>query len=456
MQGADTAPLKAFFIVLRITKMRTKYLLKFNLALLLIGLGCTTPNEFQPPPPPSVTVAKPIVQDVTIFLEENGQTEAADRAEVRARIQGFLEQMKFRPGSEVKEKDVLYVIEQRQYLATLDSAKASFLGAKAAYFAAKAEVEVANASLNSANADLNVKELDLKRADELLPSGAITQSEYDNMKAQRDSAIATRDAAKASQMLTASQVEQAKAEVKKAEANVQQAEINVDYTEVKAPIAGRITRTDVTRGNLVQNGTLLATVVSKDTIWANFSVSERDFLALQRADEKPADFDVTSVKVFLQRAGDEGYPYEGYMDYVDPEVDQGTGTLGIRAVFKQSEDTPLLVPGLFVRVRVPIATLKDAVLVPEVAVGRDQVGPYVMIVNSENTVERRNVELGNKESDMIVVRKGLTPDDSVIVVGLQRARPGAKVAPKQTTLEMQEEPEITEAAEDSTENADSE
>ena len=407
----------------------------FLVGLAISCAGCTKPNVYQAPPPPSVTVAPPMVQDVTVYLEEIGQTESVHRAEVRSRLQGFLEEQKFQPGANVKEGELLYIIEQQQYQAALDSANGEYLGARAALLGAKAEIKVANAALTAAEADLNVKELDLKRLDALLPKGAVTQSEWDNGKALRDSAVAARDASIANQSTAAASLENAKAEVKQAEASVNQAKIDLDYTEVKAPISGRITKTDVTRGNLVRNGTLLATVVAENPIWANFNISERNLLRLQKTSERPEDFDITKIKAFLQRAGDEGFPYEGNLDYADPEVDQGTGTLAVRAIFNVPADMPPLIPGLFVRVRVPTRELSDAKLIPEQAVARDQAGAYVLTVGADKKVQRKDVQLGNKEGDMIVVLNGLEPTDMVVVAGIQRARPGVEVAPTETSLE---------------------
>ena len=238
--------------------------------------------------------------------------------------------------------------------------------------------------------------------------------------------------------MAAAELEKAGAQIKRAEANVNQAQINLDYTVVKAPISGRIAKTDVTRGNLVQNGTLLTTVVSHNLIWANFNISERDLLRLQRSDPQSKDLDFSKVNAYLQRSGDQDYPYEGHLDYIDPEVDQGTGTLAVRAIFQNSPDKPAIVPGLFVRVRVPIGTVSGAMLLPEETVGRDQAGAYVLTVGSEDIVERKNVLLGTKEGGMIVVTEGLSPSDMVVVVGLQRARSGAQVAPEETTLTMSE------------------
>ena len=166
-------------------------------ALVLLNAGCREPNQFQAPPPRKVTVANPVVQDVTIYLEESAQTESVDRAEVRARVQGFLEEIRFEPGAVVTEGQVLYLIEQRQYQASYDAAAANLLAAQAALAGAQADILVAKATLVAAEADLNVSELDLKRLDSLLPRGAITQSEWDEGKAARDVAMASRNGADA-------------------------------------------------------------------------------------------------------------------------------------------------------------------------------------------------------------------------------------------------------------------
>ena len=404
--------------------------------LIAFSVGCNEPNTYQPPPPMPVTVAKPIVKDLTLFLEENGETESVDRAEVRARVEGFLEEIRHEPGARVKEGDVLYVIERRQYQATLDSNQATLLGAEAAASSARAGIEVAQAGFDAAEAELNVKELELARLDSLLASNAISQKDWDDAKASRDTALASLQGKKANQSASTADLEQALAQIKKAEADVNQAQINLDYTEVKAPISGRITKTDVKRGNLVENGSLLATVVTNDPIWANFFISERVLLSLQRSSPRPENFDITSCPAYLQRSGDEGFPYEGHLDYIEPEVDQDTGTLAVRAIFGNSAGKPKIVPGLFVRVRFPIGEMKGAILIPEEAVARDQAGTYVSTIDSENVVQRKNVVLGHKEGSYIVISKGLLAEDSVVVTGLQRARQGATVKPTLTVLSM--------------------
>jgi RND family efflux transporter MFP subunit len=356
--------------------------------------GCAKPNEYQPPPPPSVTVAKPVRQTVTNYLEETGSTEAVQLVKVRARVDGYLEKINFEAGTEVKAGDILYVIQQREFKAKVDSAKA--------------EVETMRVALELAS-------IEYKRQQNLVADNATAQTKVDQAKAARDGATATLDAAKAA---------------------LDQAELNLEYTEVKTPISGRVGKTLVKLGNLVGEGeaTHLTTVMSYDPIWVNFNISER---ALLRASRKPDETsgerpDITKIEAFMRRAVDKGFPFQGHLDYADLGVDQSTGTFMIRGIFPNPKMD--IFPGLFVRIRIPLGTTENAVLVPERALGADQAGRYAMIVGDDNVVERRNVEVGAKYEDLVVVTEGLSGDELVVIDGIQRSRPGAKVTPKESTL----------------------
>lgn len=188
----------------------------------------------------------------------------------------------------------------------------------------------------------------------------------------------------------------------------------------------------VKRGNLVESGTPLVEIVKNDPIWANFNVSERFVLDLERTSKREQDnsIDPSNIKVQLQRSGDVGFPFEGHLDYYDPKIDQDTGTLQLRAVFdNKGERGSVLLPGLFIRVRVQIGEYENALLIPERAIGRDQVGTFVYVVDNDKKAVRKNVNLGTKRDDMIVIESGLEPGDSVIVDGIQRVRAGIEVDP---------------------------
>lgn len=390
---------------------------------LLAGCGFGPPdNTYQPPPPPKVTVAKPVQQAVTLYVEENGETEVVERAEVRARVRGFLQEIKFEPGQEVQEEDVLYVIEQSEYQAALNSANAQFESAGAAMQVAEAQVGVVNVELTRA-------ELDFKRFEALLAKDAATKSQY-------DVALAARDAAQATLAAATAQAAAAKADRDRAAADVERAQLDLDYTLVKAPISGRITKTELKRGNLIENGTLLATVVDRRRMYANFNLNDRALLRLQQATHaagEKADERYRQAPVFLRRELDEGYPFEGQLNYVDQEgVDQATGTFALRAIFENPDGR--ILPGLFVRVRVPIGRREGALLVPERGVFRDQTGSFVLTVDADNKVERRPVSTGPSYDGMVVLESGISPDERVLLDGGQRARPGIEVDPTEVTL----------------------
>ncbi len=391
------------------------------------GCGVGPPdNSYQPPPPPEVNVSRPVVQTVTQFIEENGETEAVERAEVRARVQGVLQEIRFQPGDEVKKDDVLYVIERTEFEAAVRAAEASVAGAKAALQVANAQVEIATVEITRAG-------LDYKRFKDLFDKGAGTEQELDESKAAHDASIVKKEGMLAN-------VETAKAEQQKAEANLAQVQLDLDYTTVKAPISGVVSKTEVTVGNLAENGTLLTSVVDRTRMYANFNISDREALRLQEARRAKGDPDqqkdkdrLRTTSAFLRRENDSGFPFEGLLEYIDQEgIDQSTGTLAIRCVFENPDD--LLMPGLFVHVRVPVGTLKDALLIPERALFRDQAGSFVLAVNSEKKIEKKPVSIGQTYDGMIVVKDGLGAEDMIVLEGSQRARPGVEVTPNESQV----------------------
>jgi RND family efflux transporter MFP subunit len=264
---------------------------------------------------------------------------------------------------------------------------------------------------------LALAETELTRQQSLLATNAISQSEFDQVKAERDAAIAARDAASA---------------------NLELAQQDLDFCDVTTPIAGRVERTLIKQGNLVgdKDATLLTSVVDYDPIYVNFNISERQLLETSRrsdAERANAQLDLSSIKAFVRRATDDDFRFEGHLDYLDLGVDESTGTFKIRAVIPNPNFD--LLPGFFVRVRIPLGTIEDAVLIPERSLAFDQGGRYVLVLGEGGLVERRVVEVGGKYGDLVVITEGLTGEESVIIDGLQRARPGGKVTPTERELD---------------------
>jgi RND family efflux transporter MFP subunit len=345
-------------------------------------------------------VSQPLQQTVMSYLDETGTTEAVERVEVRARVTGFLEQVNFEPGADVKQGEVLYVIEQPPFVA--------------ARKAAEAEREAAQVVLDRA-------EIEYGRQLKLQERKATSDTDVVAARAERDAA---------------------RAAVAGAEAALDQAKIEEEYTEVEAPISGRVGKTLVKVGNLVDKAeaTHLTTIVSYDPIYANFNISERALLKLrEQRDRKTGEIKKETVRMFLARANDSGFPFQGNFDYADLAVDQSTGTYSVRGIFPNPDLE--IVPGLFVRIRVPIGEQENALLVPETALGADQAGRYLLVVNSKNVVERRNVTVGSKHravdlkyGHMVVIEEGLRADDRVVIEGLQRGRPGREVTAEPVEL----------------------
>ena len=409
---------------------RSKLALIIGVCVTLFQSGCQPESAYQVPPPPNVTAVKPIVETVPIYFEENGQTEAVEQAVVQARVRGILQELKFEPDSLVTEGTPLFLIEQQEYQAAVQSAQATVSSAKAALESAKAALGVADANIAAADAAIKVSQAEFDRMSNLLAEKAVAQSEFDLARARLETSTAARQGAVAAKVANEADITNAQAQVAKSEADLANAQLNLDRTIINAPISGRVSKTLVKRGNLVESGTPLVEIVKNDPIWANFNISERFLLDFERQSRHREDnsVDPSNIKVELQRSGDVGFPFSGHLDYYDPKIDPDTGTLQLRAVFENKGDRGLILwPGLFVRVRVQVGEAKDTLLIPERAISRDQVGAFVYVVGDDKKAVRKNVKIGTRLNDMIVIAAGLEPGESVIVDGIQRVRPGVEV-----------------------------
>jgi RND family efflux transporter MFP subunit len=365
-----------------------------SLSLALLA-GCEQ-NTFQPPPPPKVDVAAPVQRAITRYLEATGNTAPIKSVDLVARVQGFLQSIDYQDGSFVKQGTTLFTIEPETYKLKLDQAQAAQAGAEA--------------SLRQAEADF-------KRQTDLVARQAVSQ-------ATLDSSTSTR--------------ENAQANLQQAKANTRIAEVNYGYTKVVAPFDGIVTAHLISIGELVgaSSPTQLASIVALDPIYVNFNVSEQDVLRV-RAEARRRGLtasDLTRLPIAVGLQTEDGYPHQGNLDYAAPTVNQSTGTLAVRGVIPNPDR--VLLPGFFVRVRVPIDTQQDALLVPDTALGSDQSGRYVLVVNGDNVVEQRKVQTGQLEAGgMRVIESGLKPEDRVVVAGLLRAIPGQKVDPQLQKIE---------------------
>jgi RND family efflux transporter MFP subunit len=365
----------------------------FAVAALLSA--CSNENAYVPPPPPKVEVALPLKQTVTPYLYATGNTAAVNTTTLVARVSGFIQGIDYKDGDEVKAGARLFLIEPDPYQLALEQAKAGQVSAGAAAKQSGAE---------------------LKRQQELLAQKVVSQSAADQATAAADADVAKQQ---------------------QAAVDVKQAELNLSYTEVKAPFDGIVTARQVSIGQLVGSGgaTTLATIVQLDPIYVNFNISEQDVLRIRaemaKRGKTAQDLKKLPVEVGLQ--SEEGYPHKGTLDYAAPQVTAATGTLPVRAVLP-NEGRPLL-PGYFVRVRVPLGEQPDMLLVPDRAIGANQSGRYVLVAGEDDVVEQRNVEIGQLVNELRVVTSGVDADDRVVISGLQAAVPGQKIEPNVKTLE---------------------
>src|SRR5262249_13534785 len=332
----------------------------------LLLAACGQENRYVPPPPPRVTVVQPQKQQVTRYLEATGHAAAVNSTNLVARVQGFLQEIKYRDGDTVKQGATLFVIEPEPFRLKYDQAQAAQAAAEATQKQAEADYQ---------------RQVDLA-------------SRQIASKAQLDTATANRDAGLA--------------KIRQAEVDTKTAKINLDYTEVKAPFDGIVTAPQVSIGELVggTTPTQLATIVQIEPIYVNFNLSEQDVLhvrdEMRRRGLTPQDLKKVPVEVGLQT--DSGYPHQGTLDYASPSLNQSTGTLAVRGILPNRDR--VLLPGYFVRVRIPRQE-EEALLVPEVALGSDQGGAYVLTVNKDSVVEQRKVEVGPTVGVLRVIESGL-------------------------------------------------
>ncbi|MGA7165863.1 MAG: efflux RND transporter periplasmic adaptor subunit [Pseudolabrys sp.] len=347
------------------------------------------------PPPPAVTVAKPIKRTVVDYDEYVGRFAAINSVEIRARVSGYLDKLHFKDGQVVKQGDLLFTIDKRPFQNTLDQARANLV---------------------QAQSNVAFTESDYTRGQQLVRDKTITDQTFE----QRAQAFRN-----------------AKASVSANEAAVRQAELDMEFTELRAPMNGRIGDRRVSPGNLVTGGTggnttLLATIVSIDPIYFEFTFDEASYLRYERL--STAGQDVASrnagVQVALKLIDESDFDHEGRMDFVDNVIDRSTGTIRGRAVLANSKE--IFTPGMFARVRVPGTAPYEALLVPDAAIGTEQARRFVMVVDDQDTARPKYVTLGQVTKDGLrAIKDGIGPDDRIVVSGLMQARPGQKVKPEE-------------------------
>jgi RND family efflux transporter MFP subunit len=346
-----------------------------------------------PAPPPPVTVAKPVVKDIVERTDFIGRFEALDQVDVRARVSGYLDKVHFQDGTFVKAGDLLFTIDPRPYRNALEQAQSA---------------------VTSSQVRLEFAQSDLDRAEQLRRTGNITDQLYD----QRRQAFLT-----------------AKAELDRAQAALRQAQLDVEFTQIKSPLSGRISRKLVSEGNLINaNETILTNVLSLDPIQFYFDVDERSYLAYSRqakgGTKTSANGETNEVLLTLtdERLGQR----KGLLDFVDNRLDAASGTIRLRAVFENKD--LFLTPGLFGRVTIGASDPYQGILLPDEAIGSDQDRRVVYVVGDNNIVNLKPVRIGPRIDGYRVIRDGLTGNETVVVNGLVRVRPGAPVAPQMTTL----------------------
>jgi multidrug efflux system membrane fusion protein len=333
-----------------------------------------TQAQAGPPVSAAVVVEKPVAET----QEFSGRLEAVEHVDIHPRVSGFITAVNFKPGAMVKKGDVLFVIDSRPF---------------------QAEAERADAAARSARAKAELARVELARAERLLADKAIAQREYD---------------------ASASAQKQLEADARAAQAQSEAAKLNVAYTRVVSPIDGRVSKAEITLGNLVDASSLLTSVVSVDRIYASFDGDEDTYL---RVRSQAHSGQPVTVRVGL--ANEEGFPHEGKLEFVDNQLDTRAGSVRMRATFANKDD--VMAPGLFARVQIGGGSEKPALLISDRAVGTDQSHKFVFVVGKDGKAEYREVKLGPVVEGLRVVKAGLHPGEKIVVNGLQRVRPGSPI-----------------------------
>src|SRR5579859_6273664 len=356
----------------------------------LYAVGHSHPSEAAAPvpvPAAEVTVQTLSPKKVQVWSEFSGRLHAVDQAEIRPEVNGRITEVRFHDGQYVKQGDILLVIDPRPY---------------------EAAVARAEANLASAKTNADFAKIEQVRAAGMIKTEAIATRIYD----ERNNNLRVADAA-----------------VKAAEADLKTAQVDLEHAYVRAPISGRTSRAELTVGNIVQSGPaapVLTSVVSHQAIYADFEVDEQTYVdTIRQAAASPEQ--EHKVPVQLTLAGDHGHVYQGFIDSFDNRLDVGSGTIRARAKFENTDGA--LVPGMFVSVSLASPVEHEQILVPEKAIGFDQSKKFVLVVDKENKVEYRPVELGPQVATSRVALKGVQPGDKVIVDGIQHVRPSVVVAP---------------------------
>ena len=373
----------------------TPWRLGIALALATLVASCGDSQKPGGPPPPAVTVTAPVTRTVTDFDEYVGRFVAVNAVEVRARVSGYLDGVHFKDGQIVAQGDLLFGIDKRPF---------------------ENAAQQARANLAQAKSNLVYTEADLARGQQLVRDKTITEQTFE----QRSQAFRNAQAA-----------------VSNAEAALRQAELDLEFTELRAPVTGRIGDRRVSPGNLVTGGTsgnttLLATIVSIDPIRFEFTFDEASFLRYERMSKLGRDVASrgAGVQVMLKLIDERDFAHQGTMDFVDNVIDRSTGTIRGRAVF--TNQSGIFTPGMFARVRVPASPPYEALLVPDSAVGTEQVRKYLLVVDGEDTARQKYVTLGQLTPDGLrAIKDGLGAKDRVVISGLMQARAGMKVRPQQ-------------------------
>jgi membrane fusion protein (multidrug efflux system) len=356
------------------------------LSAVFLVAGCgdnKQPNPAASAPPPAVTVVKVAAAEIKPATTFTGRIEAKNKVDLRARVDGFLEKRLFDEGADVKEGDLLFVIEKGLYQAAVDQAKAA---------------------LETAEATLKLADIEVDRQTQLMQRNVVAQVTLDQATAKQGEARGAMLAQKAA---------------------LEKAALQLSYTDVTSPISGRIGRASVSVGNFVSPSTgSLATIVSQDPIYASFPVTQREMLAVRK---QQAAGNGSEYVIYVQLADGGRYPSPGKIDFLDNTVNQGTDTVQVRAVFANPDR--ILVDGQLVTVVAEQGKGERALLAPQQALQVDQTGPYVLIVGKDNKIEIRRVETDAARGANIVIRKGLAENELIVTEGIQRVRPGQIVAP---------------------------